>query len=44
MLYYPIMMGLDVERLRKVGLAGFLFFLLKGLVWLALFLFAWSEL
>jgi len=38
------MMGFDAERLRKIGVAGFLFFLLKGLVWLLLFLLAWSEL
>ena len=42
-LYYPMMMGFDAKRLRKVGLAGFFFFLLKGLVWLLIFLFAWSE-
>jgi hypothetical protein len=24
------------SRLKKIGLAGFLFFLIKGLVWLAL--------
>ncbi len=42
-LYYSIMKAFDSERLKKFGAAGFLFFLLKGLVWLLLFLFAWSE-
>jgi hypothetical protein len=34
---------MNPEKLKKLGIAGFLFFLLKGLVWIALFLFAWSE-
>ena len=37
------MKAFDSGRLRKFGVAGFLFFLLKGLVWLLLFLIAWSE-
>jgi hypothetical protein len=31
------------EKLKKLGIAGFLFFLLKGLAWVVLFLLAWSE-
>jgi hypothetical protein len=31
------------DKLKKLGFAGFLFFLLKGLVWIVLFLLAWSE-
>jgi hypothetical protein len=31
------------EKMKKLGIAGFLFFLLKGLVWVVLFLLAWSE-
>ena len=36
--------GMVRQNLKKLGLAGFLFFLLKGLVWVVLFLLAWSEL
>ena len=43
-IYYIMAMGFNKERLRKIGIAGFLFFLLKGLVWLLLFMLAWSEL
>ena len=28
--------------LKRAGLAGFLFFLIKGLVWIAVALFAWK--
>ncbi|TSJ39958.1 hypothetical protein FO442_16760 [Fluviicola chungangensis] len=28
--------------LKRVGIAGFLFFLIKGLVWIAVALFAWK--
>lgn len=35
--------GMVPEKLKKLGLAGFLFFLLKGLIWIVLFLLAWSE-
>ncbi|WP_300666399.1 hypothetical protein [Fluviicola sp.] len=28
--------------LKRFGLAGFLFFLIKGLVWIAVGLFAWK--
>jgi hypothetical protein len=28
--------------LKRAGLAGFLFFLIKGLVWIAVGLFAWK--
>ncbi|AEA43732.1 hypothetical protein Fluta_1741 [Fluviicola taffensis DSM 16823] len=28
--------------LKRVGVAGFLFFLIKGLVWIAIALFAWK--
>jgi hypothetical protein len=28
--------------LKRVGAAGFLFFLIKGLVWIAVALFAWK--
>lgn len=28
--------------LKRVGAAGFLFFLIKGLVWIAIALFAWK--
>jgi hypothetical protein len=28
------------QRLKKIGLAGFLFFLLKGIAWLFVFYFA----
>jgi hypothetical protein len=31
------------EKLKKAGIAGFLFFLLKGLIWIAILLLAWSE-
>ena len=31
------------DKLKKLGIAGFLFFLLKGLVWIVIFLLAWSE-
>jgi hypothetical protein len=30
--------------LKRLGLLGFVFFLLKGLIWLAVFFFAGSEL
>ncbi|MEQ1745378.1 MAG: hypothetical protein ABMA02_08135 [Saprospiraceae bacterium] len=29
--------------LRRLGVAGFLFFLIKGLVWLAIFWGAWEA-
>ncbi len=29
--------------LKKVGVYGFLFFLLKGLVWIAIAIWAWWE-
>lgn len=35
--------GMVPEKLKKLGIAGFLFFLLKGLVWIVIFLLAWSE-
>lgn len=28
--------------LKRIGIAGFLFFLIKGLIWIAVFLFAWK--
>ena len=28
--------------LKRIGIAGFLFFLIKGLAWLAVMLFAWK--
>jgi hypothetical protein len=28
--------------LKRIGVAGFLFFLIKGLIWIAVFLFAWK--
>jgi hypothetical protein len=28
--------------LKRVGIAGFLFFLIKGLAWIAVALFAWK--
>jgi hypothetical protein len=30
--------------LKKLGIAGFLFFLVKGLVWIGVAVFAWLEL
>jgi hypothetical protein len=30
--------------LKRLGIAGFLFFLIKGLIWLAVFVFAWLKL
>jgi hypothetical protein len=35
--------GMVSGKLKKLGIAGFLFFLLKGLLWIVLFLLAWSE-
>ncbi|GAB4091792.1 hypothetical protein [Flaviaesturariibacter terrae] len=32
------------QWLKRIGWAGFLFFLVKGLVWLAIFLFAKEKL
>lgn len=29
--------------LKRIGIAGFLFFLIKGLIWLAVFFFAGSK-
>jgi hypothetical protein len=29
--------------LKRLGVAGFLFFLVKGLVWLGVAVFAWME-
>lgn len=29
--------------LKKIGIAGFLFFLIKGLIWLAIFYFAGTK-
>ena len=34
--------GAFLGRLRRFGLAGFLFFLAKGLVWLAVAATAWT--
>ena len=31
------MKGINKDWLKKLGLAGFLFFFVKGLVWLAVF-------
>ncbi len=28
--------------LKRIGVAGFLFFLIKGLIWIAVFFFAWK--
>lgn len=36
----PHMDGKVVKYLKRIGLAGFLFFLLKGLVWIGVFYFA----
>lgn len=33
-----------LKTLKRVGWLGFAFFLIKGLIWLALFFFAGSEL
>ncbi len=32
------MNGKDSSWIRRIGVAGFLFFLIKGLVWIAIFL------
>jgi hypothetical protein len=32
-----------IAWLKRIGVAGFLFFLIKGLVWLAVFFFAGSK-
>lgn len=44
LVYYVPMMRLNSARLKKIGMAGFLFFLLKGLIWVLLFVVAWAEL
>lgn len=32
-----------VSRLKRLGVAGFIFFLVKGLIWLAVFYYFGSE-
>ncbi len=44
LVYYGPMVRLNPERMKKIGVAGFLFFLLKGLIWILLFVVAWAEL
>jgi len=38
---YLSLKGNRAEWLKRIGIAGFLFFLIKGIIWIGIALFVW---